>query len=447
MSVDADPVAAAGHLESAKRKAFWRLLPLCFICYVVAYVDRTNISIAKLTMKDSLPWLTSDVFGLAGGAFFWGYFLLEIPGSILVERWSARKWISRIMITWGLIAASTAFVKTPTQFTVVRFLLGLGEAGFFPGIIIYLTHWFPSRERARALSLFLIATPFAQMLGPKITGAIVSSGVTTFAGMTLQGWQWVFIAWGLPATLLGIVVFFFLTDRPLQALWLTPEERNALEEELAKERAATAAKHRMTLAEAFRNPKVLLLVAAYFFVVAGNYGVIEFFLPSILDAWYHLKIGQITSLMMIGPALALASQLFVGWNSDRTRERRMHTVVPIFIGGLAFVGLALSRGSLPLTMACVAIAAAGTKAYQPAFWALPSMFLTSTAAAGSIGFINSFGNLGGGGLATPLMGYLEKHTGSYFVGILIMAGSMFIAAGIVFFLGLGQKAAPESGQK
>jgi ACS family tartrate transporter-like MFS transporter len=257
----------------------------------------------------------------------------------------------------------------------------------------------------------------------------------------LQGWQWVFIAWGLPATILGVVVFFALTDRPRQASWLTAEERAALEDELDRERATTVAKHRMTLSEAFRNPKVLLLVAAYFFVVAGNYGVIEFFLPSILDAWYHLKISSITSYMMIGPTLALASQLFVGWNSDRTRERRMHTVVPVFIGGLAFVGLAFSRGNLPLTIACVAVAAAGTKAYQPAFWALPSMFLTSTAAAGSIGFINSFGNLGGGGLATPVMGYLEKSTGSYVVGILIMAGSMFVAAGIVFFLGLGKKQA------
>jgi len=355
-------------LASAKKKAFWRLLPLCFICYVVAYVDRTNVSLAKLTMVKSLPWLDDRVFGIAGGAFFWGYFLLEIPGSILVERWSARKWISRIMITWGIIAASTAFVTTATQFTAVRFLLGLGEAGFFPGIIIYLTHWFPKTERGKALSMFLIATPAAQLIGPKITGAIATSGMTTFAGMTLMGWQWVFIAWGLPATILGVVVFFYLTDRPKQAKWLTPEERDALEDELARERASTAAKHRMTLAEAFRNPKVLLLVLAYFFVVAGNYGVIEFFLPSILDSWYHLKMSSITSYMMIGPVLAVASQLFVGWNSDRTRERRMHTVVPIFIGGLAFLGLALSKGSLPLTIACVAVAAAGTKAYQPAFW-------------------------------------------------------------------------------
>jgi MFS transporter, ACS family, tartrate transporter len=426
-------------LASAKRKAFWRLLPLCFICYVVAYVDRTNVSLAKLTMAKSMPWLDDAVFGVASSAFFWGYFLLEIPGSILVERWSARKWISRIMITWGIIAACTALVKTPTQFIFVRFLLGLGEAGFFPGIIIYLTHWFPRRERARALSIFLAATPVAQMIGPKITGAIAAAPETTFAGFTLFGWQWVFIAWGLPATILGIVVFFFLTDRPRQAKWLLPEEREALEAELESEKAATAAKHRMTLGEALRNPKVLLLVLAYMFVVAGNYGL-EFFFPSILKSWYGLKMNDITTYMMIGPVVAIAGQLFVGWNSDRTRERRMHAVIPIVIGALAILALAFSRGNLPLTIACVAIAAGGTKAYQPAFWSLPSLFLTSTAAAGSVGFINSFGNLlGGGGFGTALMGYLKEHTGSYVTGLVVLAASMLVSAAIVFSLKIGTK--------
>lgn len=433
-----DPAGSARALASAKKKAFRRLLPLCFICYVVAYVDRTNVSLAKLTMAKDQPWLTDAVFGIASGVFFWGYFLLEIPGSIIVERWSARKWISRIMITWGLIAAGTAFVTTPMQFYGVRFLLGLGEAGFFPGVIIYLTHWFPSRERGRALALFLVATPVAQMLGPKITGALASGGPTQLFGMTFQGWQMVFIAWGLPATLLGILVFFFLTDRPRQAKWLTSEEREALEAELEKERAATRSKHRMTLKEAFQNPKVLLLVLTYFFVVAGNYGL-EFFLPSILKSWYGLKMSDITTFMMFPPIIAIAGQLFVGWSSDRTRERRLHTVVPIVIGALAFLGLAASQGSLALSMLCVALIAGGTKAYQPAFWSLPSMFLTSTAAAGSVGFINSFGNLGGGGIGAPLMGYLKEHTGSYVTGLLVLSASMAAAAAIIFFLGLGKK--------
>jgi ACS family tartrate transporter-like MFS transporter len=430
-------------LDRAKSKSFWRLLPLCFICYVVAYVDRTNVSLAKLTMVKSQPWLTDEVFGIASGAFFWGYFLLEIPGSILVEKWSARLWISRIMITWGLIAAGTAIVTAPMHFYVVRFLLGLGEAGFFPGIIIYLTHWFPKQERARALSLFLIATPVAQMLGPKITGAITSMPSTELlSGVSFEGWQMVFIAWGLPATLLGFVVFFFLTDRPRDAKWLQPDEREALEAELEKEKAATAAKHRMTLGEALRHPKVLLLVMAYFFVVAGNYGL-EFFLPSILKDWYGLKMSDITTYMLFPPMIAIAGQLFVGWSSDRTGERCMHTVVPIMIGAIAFLGLAGSQGNLTLTMLCVALIAGGVKAYQPAFWSLPSLFLTSTAAAGSIGFINSFGNLGGGGIGTPMMGYLKQHTGSYVTGLIVLASCMVISAFIIFFVGLGSESSAQ----
>jgi ACS family tartrate transporter-like MFS transporter len=428
-------------LASAKSKAFWRLLPLVFICYVIAYVDRANVSLVKLTMVKSMPWLTESVFGLANTFFFVGYFLLEIPGSILVERWSARKWISRIMITWGIIAAGTALVTSSTQFIAIRFLLGLGEAGFFPGVVIYLTHWFPKRERARALALFVMATPVAQMLGPKITGAIAASGSTTFAGVTLLGWQWTYVAWGLPATLLGIVVFFYLTDRPRLAKWLTPEERDALEAEIESEKAATMAKHRMTLGEALRNPKVLLLMMTYLFVVGGNYGL-EFFFPSILKSWYGLKMNDITTYMLIGPVIAIAGQLFVGWNSDRTRERRLHAAIPIVIGALAILGLAFSKGNLALTIACVAIAAGGTKAYQPAFWSLPSIFLTSTAAAGSVGFINSFGNLfGGGALGSATMGYLKDSTGSYVTGLVVLSISMLVAASIVLFLGLGKKQA------
>jgi len=231
----------------------------------------------------------------------------------------------------ALASASTALVKTPMQFYVVRFLLGLAEAGFFPGIVVYLTHWFPSRERARALSLFLVATPVAQMLGPKITGALATSGATSVLGVTLQGWQWVFVAWGLPATILGVVVFFFLTDRPRLATWLTPAERDALEGELAREKAAAVAKHRMKFSEALRNPKVLLLVTAYFFVVAGNYGL-EFFLPSILKAWYSLKTSDITTFMIFPPIIAIGGQLFVGWNSDRTGERRWHAATAMILG-------------------------------------------------------------------------------------------------------------------
>src|SRR4029077_20252937 len=209
-------------LNRARRKAYWRLLPLLFTCYVIAYVDRANVSIAKLTMKNEMPAFNDDVIGTGAGVFFLGYFLLEVPGTLLVERWSARKWISRIMVTWGIVAALTSLVKLPWQCYSARFLLGLAEAGFFPGVIVYLTHWFPSRDRTKALSWFLIATPIAQMVSPKIsnallkigTGDIINGKVIYYPGLFgLKGWQWVYIYWGLPAVLLGVVALFMLTDR------------------------------------------------------------------------------------------------------------------------------------------------------------------------------------------------------------------------------------------
>src|SRR5262245_24825579 len=225
--------SSATALDRARRKAYWRLLPLLFICYVIAYVDRANVAIAKLTMTRDLPGFDNAVIGKGAGMFFIGYFLLEIPGTLLVEKWSARKWISRIMISWGIIAALTAWVRTPMQFYTVRFLLGLAEAGFFPGVIVYLTHWFPSRDRARALAYFFVATPVAQIVSPKLSNLLLKIGAEgnpPLLGMV--GWQWVYIAWGIPAVVLGIIVLAMLTDRPGQARWLEPDEREALEQEL-----------------------------------------------------------------------------------------------------------------------------------------------------------------------------------------------------------------------
>ena len=262
-------------LDRARRKAYVRLIPILFICYVIAYVDRANVAIAKLTMTSDLPGFDNAVIGFGAGIFFIGYFLLEIPGTLLVELWSARKWISRIMISWGIMAALTAFVGTRVpvvsglveavfrplcdllgwsfnlaefQFYTIRFLLGLAEAGFFPGVIVYLTHWFPSRDRARALSWFLIATPVAQIISPKISNLMlkigtdeVINGVTVHRPEVLgmEGWQWVYIGWGIPAVIMGIIVLTMLTDRPGQARWLDPEERDALELELKREKART----------------------------------------------------------------------------------------------------------------------------------------------------------------------------------------------------------------
>ncbi|SIO36499.1 Sugar phosphate permease [Singulisphaera sp. GP187] len=425
-------------LDRARAKAYRRLLPLLFLCYVIAYVDRTNVSIAALTMTKDLSGFNNAVFGFGAGVFFLGYFLLEIPGTLIVEKWSARKWISRIMISWGIMAALTALVKTPTQFYTIRFLLGLAEAGFFPGVIVYLTHWFPSRDRARALAYFFVATPIAQIVSPKLSNLLLKIGVDgNPLIMGLKGWQWVYIAWGIPAVVLGLLVLFFLTDRPGQANWLEADEREALEAELKREKAQHHTSRHMKLTEALRHPKVLLLAAAYFFIVTGNYGV-EFFLPKILERWYSLKLDALTWLVILPPIGSLIGQILVGWNSDRTKERRLHAVIPIYLGALALALTPWSKGQLWLTIALFVGAMTGLKAYLPAFWSLPSLFLTEAAAAGCIGLINSVGNLGGF-VGPYVLGYVEKLTGSFQGGIYFLCISMTVSATIILWLGLGRR--------
>ncbi len=335
MPTDASsPTAAPSPLDRARGKAYRRLLPILFACYVIAYVDRTNVGLAKLHMMGDLnaqargdegtkPLFNEEAFGFgAGTCFFVGYLLLEIPGTLLVEKWSARKWICRIMVTWGVVAALTALVKVPWHFYGIRFLLGVAEAGFFPGVIVYLTHWFPGRDRARALSWFLIATPIAQFISPKLTYYLLRIGTDETIGrasvvhhplvLGLKGWQWVYIGWGLPAVVLGAVVMFFLTDRPRQARWLDDDEREALETVLEREKAPRkAAGGHMTLREAFSHPKVLLLTAAYFFIVTGNYGV-EMFLPTILRDWYHPTDRLLTWVLMIPPLGSLVGPALRG---------------------------------------------------------------------------------------------------------------------------------------
>jgi len=458
-------------LDRARTKAYWRLIPLLFVSYMIAYVDRSNVAIAKLTMTRDLPGFDNAVIGFGAGVFFIGYFLLEIPGTLLVEKWSARKWISRIMISWGIIAALTAFVGTHLsisettvvkmnsafgwkvgvsefQFYVIRFLLGLAEAGFYPGVIVFLTHWFPVRDRARALAYFFVATPIAQMISPKISNLMLPIGTDeVINGVTvhhpellgLVGWQWVYIFWGLPAVVLGFMVFFLLPDKPHHAKWLTPEERAALEQELEREKNLAGAQRHMTLFQALRHPKVLLLATAYFFTVTANYGV-EFFLPSILQQWYNLKFDTLTWLVILPPCMALVGQLFIGWSSDRMKERRLHTVLPIAIGAVAMAITPFTQGNLALTIIFFMIAFGGVKAYLPAFWALPNLFLTSAAAAGSIGFINSVGNLGGF-LGPYVLGKVQTVTGSFVGGIYYLAGSMLVTATMIFLLGLGRKEA------
>ena len=427
-------------LDRARRKAYLRLSPLLFLGYVIAYIDRVNLSIAKLTMLKDLGF-DNAVLGTASGIFFIGYFFLEIPCALAIERWSARKLICRIMVTWGIVAALTALVKTPAQFYTARFFLGVAEAGFFPCVLVYLTHWFPLRDRARALAWFMVATPAAQIISPKISGALLVIGTDeTVAGhvihhpalLGLVGWQWVYVFWGLPAIVLGFVVFFMLADRPADAQWLTAEEKEALTAQLELEKARIAGRRRMTVLEAFKNPKVLLLALTYFFGVTANYGL-ETFLPSILKDWYSLSVDQITWLVILPPCFAFASQLFVGWSSDRHQEYRFHAATALLIATAALLLAPLTRGHLAWTIVCFVIFSAGQKGYQPAFWALPSLFLTEMAAAGSIALINSLGQFGGF-VGPDVLGLVQTHTGSFVGGIYFLCACLAVAAAIILSL-------------
>lgn len=436
-------------LKSGLRKAYFRLVPLLFVCYIVAYVDRTNVAVAKLTMVEDLPAFDSWVFGFGGGIFFLGYFLLEIPGSLIVERWSARKWICRIMVTWGIMAAATAFVQTPLQFYVVRFLLGVAEAGFFPGVIVYLSHWFPVADRARATSYFLIASPIAMIIGPAISQLFINIGRTTTVDdktvvypdlLGLQGWQWIYIFWGIPAVVVGIIVLYWLTDRPRFAHWLTPEERDAMELALERERSMHVHRDHSVLG-ALTSPRVLLLSLAYFGIVTANYGI-EFFLPSILKQWYELSPSRVAMLVMIPSLLVIPGQLFVGWSSDRFNERRWHSVLPVACGAILLVLSPLTKGNIYLSLFCFSIAAAGMKSYMPAFWSLPSLFLTASAAAGSVGMINSIGNLGGF-LGPSVMGFVDKKLGSYSYGLIFLSCTSIASAMLIALLPLRQPGSEE----
>ncbi len=401
-----------------------------------------------------------------------------------------RKWISGTMVAWGIIAAMTAFIHyqvpgvstvvswvvrltaqvleplaraqlggvsrlaqslvdqlgTPGavyifQFWGIRFLLGLAEAGFYPGVIVYLTHWFPRRDRSRALAWFFIGTPIAQILGPPICGAIMAIGTGgTPPILGLVGWQWVYIAWGAPAVILGLIVLATLPDWPREAHWLSEEEREALSEELLREKHEHVAQTgHMSVIQALAHPRILALAVAYLFVVTGNYGI-EMYMASILKDWYQLDIQRLSWLVIVPAIGSLLGQIFVGWNSDRTRERRWHASLPIIFGAVALVFTPRSQGLPWLTIVLFTLAMTGSKAYLPAFWTLPSELMSASAAAASIGLVNSFGNLGG--LFGPtVVGIVRDSTGSYSHGLEFLAGSMILSTMIIIGLGIGRKAA------
>jgi MFS transporter, ACS family, tartrate transporter len=409
--------------SSARSRIAWRILPFLFLLYIANYLDRTNIAYAKLGMKGDLS-LTDSVFGTASGIFFIGYFALQVPGALLVERWSARLLLGITLITWGALTVLTGFVQTPLQLYGARFLLGAAEAGFFPGVIVYLSHWFIEEDRAKAAARFMSAIPIGFIIGGPIAGIILG---VNWLGLT--GWRWLFLFEGIPAVVLGTATLFVLTDRPNEARWLRPDEREWLTSRLADERRAKAHVEQMTVLQAIRHPAVLVLTAGLFFTYTGGYAV-WFFLPTILQRFTGWTVGRIGWIGSIPFVAGFVGMLLLGWSSDRFRERRWHFAVPQLTAAVALVLWFLLPHSNTLLIVLLSLVVFGTIAYLPSFWAMPSAFLTASAAAAAVGFINCTASIGGF-FGPWIVGWLSQRTGSFETGFIFMIACFVIASVLV----------------
>jgi ACS family tartrate transporter-like MFS transporter len=407
-------------------KVSTRLVPFLIVCYFVAYLDRVNVSFAALTMNKDLG-LSASAFGFGAGIFFIAYFVFEVPSNLFLERVGARKWIARIMFTWGVISGAMAFVGGETSFYLLRALLGVAEAGFFPGIIFYLTLWFPSVYRARIIGYFMAAIPLSTVIGAPVSGLLL--GLDGLMGM--KGWQWLFILEATPSLILSVVVFFYLTDRPADAAWLEADERAWLINRLAQERRQRETVRTYSVMQALVNPKVLALSLVYFGAVATNYGL-SFFLPQIVKAFgmSNFQTGLVAALPYV---VGLVGIVLWGRRSDRKVERRFHTAFPLCVAAAA-IGISTALNDPTMKMVALSIAGFGIFGCLPVFWTLPTAFLSGPAAAGGIAIINSIGNLAG--FAGPYaMGLIKDLTGSYTGGLLSLSAAGFIAAIIVIALG------------
>jgi MFS transporter, ACS family, tartrate transporter len=414
--MDGTPGSEVGRATLAK--ATWRLIPFMFVLYIVSFLDRVNVGFAALQMNQDLGF-SGTIYGLGAGIFFIGYFLFEIPSNLILERVGARVWIARIMITWGIISAAMFLVQGPASFYVLRFLLGLAEAGFFPGIILYLTYWFPARERARRVALFMAAIPIAGVIGSPLSGALL-----TLSGFGLAGWQILFLAEGLPAVILGFVVLRYLPDGPEDAGWLEPEERDWLRNALERENRIKSSHGEYTIRRAMTDGNVWLLCGVYFGVVTSVYGV-SFWLPLItrdLSGFGDFAVGLLGAIPYVAGVIGMV--LFAR-HSDATGERRWHVAIAAFVGMIGLV-LTGATGLPAVEMGALTLAALGIYSTLATFWSLPTAFLSGTAAAAGIALINSVGNLGGF-VGPYAVGYLSDATGSFYAGLLFLAVLMLLA--------------------
>ncbi|MDV2487731.1 MFS transporter [Acinetobacter johnsonii] len=412
------------------RKITWRIVPFIMILYLIAYIDRVNIGFAAITMKEDLGF-TSSILGFGAGIFFLGYFLFEVPSNIILHKVGARIWIARVMVTWGIIAGGMAFVESSTSFYVMRFLLGVAEAGFFPGIILYLSYWFPARNRAGVIALFMAAAPIATAIGSPISAALLEMhGI-----MGLAGWQWMFLIEAIPAVILGVVVFFYMTDRPEKAAWLKPDEREWLVKTMQAEDANKGDQQHHSILRGLANPRVLALALIYFGTSAGLY-TLGIWAPQIIK---ELGVSSMTVglLNAIPPIISVVAMILWSRHSDKTNERTWHVALACLT---AAVGLAIaaSTGSMFGLIAALTIVNVGISCSKPPLWSMPTMFLSGAAAATGIATINSIGNLGG--FAGPAMiGWVKDQTGSFAGGLYFVAGLLILSTVLTLVLSFTQK--------
>jgi ACS family tartrate transporter-like MFS transporter len=403
-----------------------RLIPFLLLLYIVAWLDRVNVGFAALQMNEDLRF-SPAVYGLGAGLFFIGYALFEVPSNLVLARVGARRWIARIMVTWGLISAGMMFVQGPVSFYTLRFLLGVAEAGFFPGIIYYLSLWFPATQRARAVSWFMVAVPLTVVIGGPLAGFLLD--MNGLLGM--RGWQWLFVIEGLPAVILGVVVFFYLTDRPEEARWLEPAERGWLTQVISAERARAHERHAVGLGRALVHPVVWVLGLINFAFQCGSYGL-TLWIPQIIrgiTGFSDLEVGLISALPYFVAALGM---VVIGVHSDRTGERFLHIAVPLLVGAAGFAASAYFVSPVP-GMIALTLAAVGDLSTRGPFWALPGYFLSGNASAAGIALINTIGALGGF-VGPSLVGFVKNATGSFRGGLLFLASLLFVSVVVTLSL-------------
>ncbi|AQW46539.1 MFS transporter [Streptomyces violaceusniger] len=408
--------------DALYRRVGWRILPLLILCYTFAYLDRVNIGFAKLQMQQDIG-ISESVYGLAAGMFFLGYVIFEVPSNLILEKIGTRKTVFRIMILWGLTSAAMMFVADPVTFYVLRFLLGVFEAGFAPGIIFYLTYWYPPARMAAAMSLLMLPGPIGSMLG----GPVSSWTMTAFDGAGgLAGWQWVFALEGLPCVVLAFVVWKTLADTPRHARWLSEEEKSIIESDLARDRDAGTHSFRKVLAD----PRIYTMAIAYFCLISGMYAV-SFWLPTIFQEHGLSDTKEIGLYSALPYLFAMILMVLLGRSSDRRGERRLHSSVTTLLGAVALAVAALTAGQFTVSLVAIVAATACMWAAYAVFWSMPSAYLKGTAAAGGIALINSIGLLGGF-LSPTLIGYLKEATSSTVVGLLSVAVLLVVGAVAIF---------------